>query len=502
MNKDGDYSAAYVVVHTDDPAVKGYGFTFTIGRGNDLCVRGGPPARPAPDRRDRWRMRSLTSAATLPRSRVRLAAALARPGEGRRPPRDGRGHERDVGPRRPARGQAAVATARRHDSRAARRRRRPAVPVGRAHARRGDRDAQPSWRRRGPRASPSSRHAAATPATRRAPAGSATATTSCARLLQEAVDEGYRHVKLKVGADLEDDIRRLRIAREVIGWDANLMIDANQVWDVPEAIEWMSHSGRVQAAVDRGADEPRRHPRPRRDPPRGRAHRRRDRRARHEPGAVQAAVPGRGDRLLPARLGAAGERQRDPRGVPDGEEVRRAGVPARRAGSGCANWCSTCRSSTSCACREHSRTASPSSSTTCTSTSSIPASSRTAVRAADAARLQRRCTSSRSPSTRSPAAPTGGRRAAHERHHRCAHPHLAARLRRLRLDHPDLPRSTTTQARRPHGRAHGWASPRRARAGRRHAATPIACWPKPPRIPRSPASWPGFRSPVLGSTRR
>ena len=38
MNKDGDYSAAYVVIHTDDPALKGYGFTFTIGRGNDLCT--------------------------------------------------------------------------------------------------------------------------------------------------------------------------------------------------------------------------------------------------------------------------------------------------------------------------------------------------------------------------------------------------------------------------------------------------------------------------------
>ncbi len=38
MNKDGDYSAAYVVIHTDDPSLKGYGFTFTIGRGNDLCV--------------------------------------------------------------------------------------------------------------------------------------------------------------------------------------------------------------------------------------------------------------------------------------------------------------------------------------------------------------------------------------------------------------------------------------------------------------------------------
>src|SRR6478735_3442323 len=38
MNKDGDYSAAYVEISTDDPAVSGFGFTFTIGRGNDLCV--------------------------------------------------------------------------------------------------------------------------------------------------------------------------------------------------------------------------------------------------------------------------------------------------------------------------------------------------------------------------------------------------------------------------------------------------------------------------------
>jgi L-fuconate dehydratase len=60
------------------------------------------------------------------------------------------------------------------------------------------------------------------------------------RLCQEAVDAGYRHVKLKVGANLADDVRRLGIAREVIGYDANLMIDANQVWDVPEAIEWVT----------------------------------------------------------------------------------------------------------------------------------------------------------------------------------------------------------------------------------------------------------------------
>ncbi|MES6118641.1 enolase C-terminal domain-like protein, partial [Cutibacterium acnes] len=61
------------------------------------------------------------------------------------------------------------------------------------------------------------------------------------RLLAEAIDEGYRHVKLKVGADLAEDVRRLTIAREVIGWDAALMIDANQVWDVPQAIKWMEH---------------------------------------------------------------------------------------------------------------------------------------------------------------------------------------------------------------------------------------------------------------------
>src|SRR3954463_14025659 len=38
MNKDVDYSAAYVILTTDDPGLSGYGFTFTIGRGNDLCV--------------------------------------------------------------------------------------------------------------------------------------------------------------------------------------------------------------------------------------------------------------------------------------------------------------------------------------------------------------------------------------------------------------------------------------------------------------------------------
>ena len=60
------------------------------------------------------------------------------------------------------------------------------------------------------------------------------------RLCQEAVDAGFQHVKMKVGRDLQDDIRRLTIAREVLGPDRQLMIDANQVWDVDQAIEWVN----------------------------------------------------------------------------------------------------------------------------------------------------------------------------------------------------------------------------------------------------------------------
>ncbi len=60
------------------------------------------------------------------------------------------------------------------------------------------------------------------------------------RLAQDAVDAGFDHVKLKVGANLDDDIRRVTIAREVLGPDRHLMIDANQVWEVDQAIEWVN----------------------------------------------------------------------------------------------------------------------------------------------------------------------------------------------------------------------------------------------------------------------
>ena len=57
------------------------------------------------------------------------------------------------------------------------------------------------------------------------------------RLAREAVADGFRQIKLKVGADAEADRRRLRLAREAVGPDIRIAIDANQAWGVAEAIE-------------------------------------------------------------------------------------------------------------------------------------------------------------------------------------------------------------------------------------------------------------------------
>jgi len=60
-----------------------------------------------------------------------------------------------------------------------------------------------------------------------------------ARLCREAIADGFGQIKLKVGADLDDDIRRLRIAREVCGEGFPIAIDANQRWEIDEAIAWV-----------------------------------------------------------------------------------------------------------------------------------------------------------------------------------------------------------------------------------------------------------------------
>jgi L-fuconate dehydratase len=59
------------------------------------------------------------------------------------------------------------------------------------------------------------------------------------RLAREAVADGFRTIKLKVGLNAADDVRRCRLARETVGPGIAIAIDANQRWDVPDAIAWL-----------------------------------------------------------------------------------------------------------------------------------------------------------------------------------------------------------------------------------------------------------------------
>jgi L-fuconate dehydratase len=236
MNKDADYSAAYISLETDG-LLRGHGFTFTIGRGNDLCVAavrqraapligrdvdellddlGGIYRELSSDSQLRWLgpekgVEHLAMAAVM-NALWDMAARRA-----------GKPLWRLLADMSPE--ELVDVTDLRYLSDALTR--DEALGILRAAApRRAARIADLESR-----------------------GGYPCYTTSAGwlgysdeklrMLLQEAVDAGYRHVKLKVGADVDEDIRRLRIAREVIGWDAKLMIDANQVWDVPEAIEWI-----------------------------------------------------------------------------------------------------------------------------------------------------------------------------------------------------------------------------------------------------------------------
>lgn len=237
MNGDGDYSAAYVVLRTDDPELSGFGFTFTIGRGNDLCAEaarqraapligldlaevigdlGGTYRRLQSDSQLRWLgpekgVVHLALAAVM-NAVWDLAARQAGLPLWRfvseMPPADlvdtmDLSYLSDVLTRDDALAVLEPLSATRHE--------RLAVL---------EQSGYPCY------------------------------TTSAGwlgysddklrRLCQEAVDEGYRYLKLKVGANLDDDLRRCALAREVIGPDVHLMIDANQVWEVGTAIRWVS----------------------------------------------------------------------------------------------------------------------------------------------------------------------------------------------------------------------------------------------------------------------
>ncbi|WP_020573332.1 enolase C-terminal domain-like protein [Actinopolymorpha alba] len=59
------------------------------------------------------------------------------------------------------------------------------------------------------------------------------------RLAREAVAQGFRQIKLKVGHNLDDDRRRLAVARKAVGPEIRIAVDANQCWDVADAVSWV-----------------------------------------------------------------------------------------------------------------------------------------------------------------------------------------------------------------------------------------------------------------------
>jgi L-alanine-DL-glutamate epimerase-like enolase superfamily enzyme len=243
MNKDGDYSAAYVVLHTDDPALSGHGFTFTIGRGNDLCVaaatqRGRPLVGRDVDELSAdlgGIYRELQSDTQLrwlgpDKGVVHLAlAAVMNAVWDLAARRAGKPLWRLLADMSPEELVAAADLRYLSD----------VLTPEQAVALLADREPGRAQRIKELEAS-----------------GYPCYTTSAGwlgysdeklrRLCEEAVAAGYKHVKLKVGADLADDVRRCGIARDVIGPGGNLMIDANQVWDVPEAIEWVQALARFE----------------------------------------------------------------------------------------------------------------------------------------------------------------------------------------------------------------------------------------------------------------
>ncbi|WP_046472135.1 enolase C-terminal domain-like protein [Allosalinactinospora lopnorensis] len=231
-----DYSAAYVVLHADDPAVpEGHGFTFTIGRGTELAAH----------------------AAAVVGERVKGLAVDEIVGDlgGFWRHLTGDSHLRWLGPDKGVihLGTAAVVNAA-WDLAG----KLAGKPVWKLLADLGPEQIADlvDWRYLRDALTPEQaidllrrkRQGRAEREAHIRAHGYPAYTTSAgwlgydddklARLCREAVEAGWDSVKLKVGADLDDDRRRCRIARDVIGPDRRLMIDANQVLGVEEAVVW------------------------------------------------------------------------------------------------------------------------------------------------------------------------------------------------------------------------------------------------------------------------
>lgn len=238
MNPDPDYSAAYVVLGTDAvDGLEGHGFTFTIGRGTEVVVAAVHALEPL----------------VLGRDVDAMAADMG--GVWRE--LTGDSQLRWIGPEK---GVIHLATAAVVNAAWDLVAKRAGKPLWKLLV-----DLEPEalvdlvdWRYLGDALTRDEalalvRPLAATKATREAEllaAGYPAYTTSVGwlgysdakirRLCREALADGWTRFKMKVGADLEDDVRRAALLRAELGPDRMLAMDANQRWDVPEAIAWMA----------------------------------------------------------------------------------------------------------------------------------------------------------------------------------------------------------------------------------------------------------------------
>ena len=239
MNQAPDYSAAYVVLKTDSPeGLEGHGLTFTIGRGNELCVAAIEALAP------------LVLGRTLESFAEDMGALWRRV--------TGDSQLRWLGPEKGVIHLATAAMVNAVWDLYAKRAGKPlwkllsdmspeelvrCVPFRYMTDAITPEEALEILRRNEPTKPEREREMLQS--------GFPAYTTSAGwlgypdekvrELSREAVAQGWGHVKIKVGRDVEDDARRAGIIREEIGPDRKLMMDANQVWDVDEAIANMGH---------------------------------------------------------------------------------------------------------------------------------------------------------------------------------------------------------------------------------------------------------------------
>ena len=236
MNEAPDYSCAYVTLHTDQPGLVGHGLTFTIGRGTEICVAAVRALQPlvlgleleeiAADMRGFWRR--ITGDSQLrwigpEKGAIHLAtAAMVNAVWDLWAKSVGKPLWRLVADLTPEQFINCI------DFRYLTDVLTPAAALQRLEslaATKADRIVE--------------MQAVGYPAYTTSAGWLGYSDERLRQLCRQRLSEGWDVFKIKVGRDLDDDRRRCRIIREEIGPDRRLLTDANQVWEVSQAIEWM-----------------------------------------------------------------------------------------------------------------------------------------------------------------------------------------------------------------------------------------------------------------------